>query len=164
MESQPIPAPSDPLDKLIDVVLSGEEIGYKKAVVIQAAGKAADPTLDAQAMQKGDGNERSWDAREFAKQSFVKWNLEANKPFAHSADPYVSNPYRIPRFDSSQRRGRKRPREFDNTLLVLEHLGDSPFESQQGFSLSRMNFNFSADKAQDIRRWAMQFHQFSLRL
>jgi hypothetical protein len=108
--------------KLIDAVFDGTETGYKKAIIIQATGKAADPVLDAQAMQKGFGSDRSWDAREFAKQTFVKWNRSANEPFSHSGDPYVSNPYRIPRFDETQRSHRKRPDEFDKALKVLEHL------------------------------------------
>lgn len=107
---------------IVDAVFDATETGYKKAIIIQAAGKAADPSLDAQAMQKGDGTENSWDAREFAKQVFVKWNQDANEPFSHSGDPYVSNPYRVPRFDETQRLQRKRPVEFDKTLLVLEHL------------------------------------------
>lgn len=108
--------------ELVDSVFGGQETGYKKAIIIQAAGKAADPSLDAQAMQKGAGSDGSWDAREFAKQAFVKWNSEAKEPFSHSGDPYVSNPYRIPRFDETQRQQRKRPEEFNNTLMVLEHL------------------------------------------
>lgn len=107
---------------LVDSVFDGQETGYKKAIIIQAAGKAADPLLDAQAMQKGSGSDQSWDAREFAKQVFVKWNLDAKEPFTHSGDPYVSNPYRIPRFDETQRAQRRRRVEFDNTLLVLEQL------------------------------------------
>lgn len=110
------------LATLVDAVFDGLEAGYKKAIIIQAAGKAADPSLDAQAMQKGAGSDGSWDAREFAKQAFVRWNQEAKEPFSHSGDPYVSNPYRIPRFDETQRQQRKRPEEFDNTLAVLEHL------------------------------------------
>ena len=110
---------------LIDAVFQGKETGYKKAIIIQAAGKAADPALDAQSMQKGEGAAGSWDAREFAKQSFVKWNLAANEPFSHSADPYVSNPYRVPRFDETQRSQRKKKDEFDATLAVLKRINDT---------------------------------------
>jgi hypothetical protein len=120
--NQDSPASDTPFSRLIDKVFEGQETGYKKAIIIQATGKAADISLDAQAMQKGLGDARSWDAREFAKQTFVVWNQAANEPFAHSGDPYVSNPYRIPRFDQSQRASRKRPAEFDNTLAVLEYL------------------------------------------
>jgi SacI restriction endonuclease len=112
----------DAFAALVDEVFAGTETGYKKAIIIQAAGKAADPALDAQAMQKGDGSENSWDAREFAKQTFVKWNKDAKEPFTHSGDPYVSNPYRIPRFDESQRAQRQKKSEFDRALLVLQHL------------------------------------------
>lgn len=108
-----------------DQVFLGTEGGYKKALVVQAAGKAADIALDAQAMQKGEGNPGSWDAREFAKQVFVPWNSQSHHPFAHSADPYVSNPYRVPRFDGSVRGKRKRPAEFDATITVLEHLNSA---------------------------------------
>ena len=52
-----------------DHVFRGSETGYQKAIIIQATGKAADPTLDAQSMQKGVGRAGSWDAREFAKKS-----------------------------------------------------------------------------------------------
>lgn len=114
-----------PFAKLVDEVFEGKETGYKKAIIIQAAGKAADPLLDAQAMQKGGGNERSWDAREFAKQTFVIWNEAANEPFNHASDPYVSNPYRVPRFDESQRSGRQRKHEFDKALAVLEALNET---------------------------------------
>ena len=125
-----VPEPADSphvsvLAGLVDAVFEGKEAGYKKAIVIQAAGKAADPGLDAQSMQRGEGALGSWDAREFAKQSFVKWNLAANQPFSHSADPYVSNPYRVPRFDESQRSQRKNKEEFDATLAVLKGLNET---------------------------------------
>lgn len=114
--------PKTELATLVDAVFQGTETGYKKAIIIQAAGKAADPLLDAQAMQKGEGATGSWDAREFAKQSFVKWNLNASQPFSHSADPYVSNPYRVLRFDGGQRSQRKKKSEFDAALAVLLRL------------------------------------------
>jgi hypothetical protein len=109
------------LAEACDRVFAGTEAGYQKAIIIQAVGKAADPTLDAQAMQKGIGVDRSWDAREFAKQVFVPWNSKVGC-FAHAADPYVSNPYRIPRFDESVRAQRQKPKQFDNALVVLEML------------------------------------------
>jgi hypothetical protein len=116
---------STQLADLVDRVFEGSETGYKKAIIIQATGKAADPSLDAQSMQKGEGLAGSWDAREFAKQTFVAWNVAAGRPFTHSADPYVSNPYRIPRFDISQRAQRQRKREFDAALAVMEALNES---------------------------------------
>lgn len=120
------------LAQACDEVFAGGEAGYKKAIVIQATGKAADPSLDAHAMQKGVGNPGSWDAREFAKAVFVPWNLEAGLPFGHAADPYVSNPYRIPRFDKSVRSQRKKPTEFDAALAVLDLL-DSTNDPDQAF-------------------------------
>lgn len=119
------PPPVKPLNALAtacNAVFDGDEVGYKKAIIIQAAGKAADVSLDALAMQKGVGAIGSWDAREFAKQTFVVWNREVQHPFAHSGDPYVSNPYRVARFDASQRTKRKRPAEYDATVHVLELL------------------------------------------
>lgn len=122
LSASPDHGAASPFATLVDAVFQGREAGYKKAIIIQAAGKAANPQLDAQAMQKGDGNPGSWDAREFAKQSFVRWNLAANEPFSHSADPYVSNPYRIPRFDEGQRFQRRNKPDFDAALAVLQHL------------------------------------------
>jgi len=139
------PASNTALSLLVDKVFNGGETGYKKAIIIQAAGKAADLGIDAQAMQKGVGNARSWDAREFAKQTFVVWNQSANEPFAHSGDPYVSNPYRVPRFDESQRASRKRPLEFDNTLAVLEYANAAETEADAFANLVEMMLG--------LRRW-----------
>lgn len=130
LESQGDFVTSRDLSAAADKVFSGSEAGYRKAIVIQAAGKAADPGLDAQAMQKGAGLERSWDAREFAKSAFVPWNRSAGEPFSHAADPYVSHPYRVPRFDSSVRGQRQKPLEFDAALDVLEQLETASDEAQ----------------------------------
>lgn len=118
----PITGRNQALAAACDAVFLGQEAGYKKAIVIQAAGKAADIGLDAQAMQKGVGAVGSWDAREFAKQVFVLWSNESQNPLGHSPDPYVSNPYRVARFDASVRNKRKRPAEFDSAVLVLQLL------------------------------------------
>ena len=67
-------APEGKLDDSIDHVLEGTEIGYKKLIVVQLVGKAADFSLDAHALQKGSSDTRAWDAREFAKKVFVPWN------------------------------------------------------------------------------------------
>lgn len=124
-----------------DRVFSGTETGYQKAIVIQATGKSADPRLDAQSMQKGAGGERSWDAREFAKKVFVPWNQSAGAPFSHAADPYVSNPYRIPRFDSSVRASRQKPLEFDAALAVLEMLEETNKKSEAFDNLVEVVFS-----------------------
>lgn len=119
------PPPASPdiaLAMACDAVFQGKEVGYRKAIIIQAAGKAADVTLDAQAMQKGNGTPGTWDAREFAKKVFVRWNIDAQNPFSHAPDPYISNPYRVPRFDEKVREQRKRPAEFDAAVRVMELL------------------------------------------
>jgi SacI restriction endonuclease len=139
-----VATPSE-LAGLVDTVFSGTETGYKKAIIIQAAGKAADPTLDAQSMQRGAGAAGFWDAREFAKHSFVKWNLAANQPFSHSADPYVSNPYRVPRFDMSQRSQRKKPIEFDAAVAVMERLNAT--------SDAEFAFQNLVETLHGLRRW-----------
>jgi SacI restriction endonuclease len=110
----------DDLDRSIDAIFAGKEKGYRAAIIIQLAGKAADFSLDAQAMQKGSTSAASWDAREFAKQAFVPWNASIGSPLGHSADPYVSNQFRNSRFDSSIRGKRKSIDQFDNMLAILE--------------------------------------------
>ena len=117
------------LATMSDEVFAGSEKGYHKAIIIQAAGKAADPSLDAQALQKGIGISNSWDAREFAKQVFVSWNRASGLPFSHAADPYVSNPYRIARFDKSVRGQRQKKFEFDRALAVLEEINTTTDEA-----------------------------------
>ena len=104
----------------IDQIFASSEIGYKKAVIIQTVGKAADPSLDAQSLQKGAGNEGSWDAREFAKRVFVPWNSATGSPLGTAPDPYVSNQFRQLRFDNSIRKQRKSKADFDATLRILE--------------------------------------------
>lgn len=121
----PVATRNAALGQACDAVFCGGEAGYKKAIVIQAAGKSADFLLDAQAMQKGVGSPGSWDAREFAKQVFVLWSNESQNPLGHSSDPYVSNPYRVARFDASVRSQRKRPAEFDAAVLVLQMLNEA---------------------------------------
>lgn len=110
----------DPLlGSTIDDILCGTEVGYKRAIVIQLTGKAADFSVDAQCLQKRDGQNGAWDAREFAKRVFVPWHGSIGNPLGIADDPYVSNQFRTPRFDESIRSQRKSPAAFDMTLSVL---------------------------------------------
>lgn len=104
----------------INAIFNGREVGYKKAIIIQLAGKAADFSLDAQALQKGDGSSGAWDAREFGKRVFVPWNAAIGNPLGDADDPYVSNQFRNPRFDRTIRGKRKARELFDLTLGILE--------------------------------------------
>jgi SacI restriction endonuclease len=108
------------LGTLIDAVLGGKEVGYKKAIIIQLAGKAADFSLDAQCLQKGNGQKGAWDAREFGKRVFVPWNAAVGNPLGDADDPYVSNQFRNLRFDEAIRAKRKNPTLFDQTLSILQ--------------------------------------------
>jgi hypothetical protein len=108
------------LGSIIDSILGSKEVGYKKAIIIQLAGKAADFSLDAQSLQKRDGQNGAWDAREFGKRAFVPWNASIGNPLGDADDPYVSNQFRNPRFDHSIRAQRRNPELFDQTLSILE--------------------------------------------
>lgn len=108
------------LGALIDAVLGGKEVGYKKAIIIQLTGKAVDFSLDAQSLQKGDGRNGAWDAREFGKRVFVPWNATIGNPLGDADDPYVSNQFRNLRFDETIRAKRKSPALFDQTLSILK--------------------------------------------
>ena len=108
------------LAEQIDAIFAGREVGYKKAIIIQLAGKATDFSLDAQALQKGSGAPGAWDAREFGKRVFVPWNASIGNPLGDADDPYVSNQFRNPRFDASIRGKRKALILFDATLSILE--------------------------------------------
>jgi SacI restriction endonuclease len=105
----------------IDQIFECSEIGYKKAIIIQTTGRAANTALDAQALQKGDGADGSWDAREFAKKVFIPWNSANGSPLGTAPDPYVSNQFRQLRFDEKIREKRKSKRDFDATLRILEY-------------------------------------------
>ena len=116
-----VPVALDPnRAEAIDQIFDGREVGYKKAIIIQVTGKAADFSLDAQSLQKGDGKNGAWDAREFGKKVFVKWNASAGNPLGDADDPYVSNQFRNPRFDDSIRGKRRNTGLFDLTLEILE--------------------------------------------
>lgn len=135
-----------------DVVFANSEVGYKKALIIQAAGKAADVTLDAQAMQKGAGQAGSWDAREFAKSVFVPWNSEAGEPFSHASDPYVSHPYRVAKFDETGRSKRRKPTEFDAALEVIKYLETAKTSKEAFNNLTEVVYalrRFIADRSVD---------------
>jgi hypothetical protein len=113
---------SDPQDLQtdIDIVFGSTEVGYRKVIIIQIVGKAADPLIDAQSLQKGDGRQGNWDAREFAKRVFVRWNSSIGSPLGAAPDPYVSNNLRVPRLDDSVREKRKSKNAFDATVRILE--------------------------------------------
>jgi len=115
-----VPAADTPTAKLIDHIFDGKEVGYKKAIIIQVTGKAADFSLDAQALQKGTGLNSAWDARVFGQKVFVPWNATAGNPLGDADDPYVSNQFRNPRFDATIRSQRKSQALFDKTLEILE--------------------------------------------
>lgn len=104
----------------VDFVFQSSEVGYRKAIIIQTAGRAADLSLDALAFQKGIGEPGSWDAREFAKRVFVPWNSAMGSPLGSAADPYVSNQFRVLRFDAAVRSQRKSKDVFDATVRILE--------------------------------------------
>lgn len=120
VEAELLNATDTVLSTTIDSILAGKEVGYKKAIIIQIAGKAADFSLDAQSLQKRDGQNGAWDAREFGKRAFVPWNSSIGNPLGDADDPYVSNQFRNPRFDQSIRAQRRNPELFDQTLYILE--------------------------------------------
>lgn len=117
MAEEELTAASGAFDESVDKILDGNEVGYKKLIIIQLVGKAAD--MDAHSLQKGSGNERAWDAREFAKRVFVPWNADVGYPLGHADDPYVSNQFRTPRFDSSIRGKRRSKVLFDEALRII---------------------------------------------
>lgn len=119
-----------PLAAIIDQIFEGREVGWKKAIIVQLAGKAADMTLDAQAMQKGSGGQGAWDAREFAKKVFVPWNASIGNPLGDADDPYVSNQFRSPRLDNSIRGKRRQLVQFDNTVAILEEANKATSASE----------------------------------
>ncbi|WOE74570.1 restriction endonuclease, SacI family [Alterisphingorhabdus coralli] len=114
----------------IDTVFNANTGSYGKAAIVQTLGKASDLSLDALAVQKGGEDETAWDARTFARGTFVEWNEEANRPFAHSSDPYVSNPLRIRRFDSNARSKARDKAGFDALVNILEEVNQA--ETSEG--------------------------------
>jgi len=114
-----------PTNQLVDAVFAARTGSYLKAAIVQAVGKATDVSLNAKAVQKGGDDPAAWDARSFAARTFVRWNDEANRPFNHSADPYVSNPLRIPYFDDAARQKAKDKDGFDALVALLDYLNQA---------------------------------------
>lgn len=107
---------------IIDEVFQASTGSYAKAAIVQTLGKAVNLSLDPRVVQKGeDDDDSAWDARTFARATFVIWNNEANRPFSHAADPYVSNPLRIPRIDERAKSKAKDKVGFDAIANLLNH-------------------------------------------
>ena len=59
IEADVLDSENTSLNGKIDAILGGKEVGYKKAIIIQLVGKAADFSLDAQCLQRGSGQKGS---------------------------------------------------------------------------------------------------------
>ncbi|WP_196801293.1 restriction endonuclease, SacI family [Bordetella sp. FB-8] len=126
IELEAIPIDQLPVGDVSDdayTVFENPEIGWKYSVIIQVAGKAADFSLDALCLQKGDGLLPGlWEPREFAKRVVVPWHKAIGAPLGTSGDPYVNNIFRKPRFDEAMRAARRRPVMFDTVKRLLDRV------------------------------------------
>lgn len=109
------------LAEKIDQVFAAATQSYAKAAIVQTLGKATMLGLNALTVQKGLDDDSAWDARTFARATFVPWN-EESRPFTHTADPYVSNPLRIPRFDAVARQKARDKDGFDALVALLTQI------------------------------------------
>lgn len=112
------------------LILENTEIAWKYALINQVVGKAADFSLDALCLQKGDGGPGLWDAREFAKSVFVPWHKSIGSPIGTSGDPYVSNTLRHRRLDDQMRQARRTPAMFDVLKGILDQVQDAESPEQ----------------------------------
>ena len=115
---QNAPSPDHPVDELVNSKV--KSIRY--ALITQILGKVADPGRSAMAIQLGDGSEGAWDARSFAKDVIVPWEIENNHFLGGSGDPYVSKPLRRTRLDDQQTKVRDKGdwQKLENFLHPLD--------------------------------------------
>ena len=65
-------------DRLVDELVNSKVKSIRYALITQILGRVADPRRSVMAVQLGDGSEGAWDARSFAKDVIVPWEIENN--------------------------------------------------------------------------------------
>ena len=89
-------------DHQVDELANSKVKSIRYALITQILGKVANSRRSVMAIQLSDGSEGAWDARSFAKEVIVPWEVENKHFLGGSGEPYVSKPLRRPRLDDRQ--------------------------------------------------------------
>ena len=120
----------------ISLCVNNDQVGVRYCLPIQIAGKYTDGDLDATALQ-AEPTEGAWDARSFASQVVAPFLNSKNGVLGLSNDPYVGNPYRVPRIERDQA-GIKDKESRNIALDVLEFVQNADHEETTKKALSQV--------------------------
>lgn len=123
--------PPDPLGEehslipLIRDCLRSPALTYHYVLPTQLLAKAADPTLDAHAIQAGYPGPGAFDARTVAHDVIVPFDRENERVLGGSPEPYVNNPLRVPGVTAAYRAAQKNKTDWDKLVAVLDAVEES---------------------------------------
>ncbi len=128
--------PPEPLSEghelipLIRECLHSPALTYHYVLPTQLLAKAADPSLDAHAIQAGYYGPGAFDARTVAHDVIVPFDRENERVLGGSPEPYVNNPLRVPGVTGEYRADQKNKADWDKLVAVLDAVeanGDTAF-------------------------------------
>ncbi len=118
--------PSDPLGEshelipLIRDCLRSSSLTYHYVLPTQLLAKAADPSVDAHAIQAGYSSPGAFDARTVAHDVIVPFDRANERVLGGSPEPYVNNPLRVPGVTAEYRAPQKNKADWDKLVAVLD--------------------------------------------
>ncbi len=105
--------------------LRSSSLTYHYVLPTQLLAKAADPTLDAHAIQAGYPGTGAFDARTVAHDVIVPFDRENERVLGGSPEPYVNNPLRVPGVTAEYRAAQKNKADWDKLVVVLDAVEES---------------------------------------
>jgi hypothetical protein len=135
-ESEPSKDSSIPeqVQAAIAACINSETKTYRYVLPTQILGKLTDPGVDIFCVQAQGAANGGWDARSLCHKAVVEFDRENAMVLGGSAEPYLNNPLRIPRLDSSHRTQQKDKAGFDSLLVVLAHANKSSAACEEVFA------------------------------
>lgn len=118
--------PPDPLGEghelvpLIQDCLRSPALTYHYVLPTQLLAKAANPSVDAHAIQAGFPGPGAFDARTVAHDVIVPFDRANERVLGGSPEPYVNNPLRVPGVTAEYRAAQKNKTDWDKLVAVLD--------------------------------------------
>ncbi len=119
-------APPEPLGEdhelipLIRDCLRSPALTYHYVLPTQLLAKAANPAIDARAIQAGFPSPGAFDARTVAHDVIVPFDRANERVLGGSPEPYVNNPLRVPGVTAEFRTAQKNKADGDKLVAVLD--------------------------------------------
>lgn len=103
-----------------DLLRSGTK-AYRYLAVSQVLAKLTDPEVDPRCLQAQCKHASgAFDARSFASSVVVPWEQANGGALGQSADPFVSNPFRVPDIDASRRNSYRDKDGYDKVVALVD--------------------------------------------